>query len=400
MTRDGHVRVDRLGRIDLTRKGRQFAERLALRHQLAEMLLTDVIGLPWSKAHDEAERMEHAISPEVEALLLKRFADKQSCPHGVPMRGGIAKLRKQGAVLLSDLRANDKAEILCVYEKDAQFLAFLENLELRPETQVEVKKREYDETMTLRAGGPNDAPRQARHHQNLGPQNWRVAVFGARKLAPAFTVSDRETDILSRNRLHYSQLGTSVGALSKANLPQTGRLFKESAMKRTKFSTEQRAHWRWLVYVILALTGGLLTFVGARAQQRASDDATFRKLIDGYCAAWSSGNADAPAKFYAKDKQPRLLRYSSILLSRLEGISRRRRKRAFRQHGQRQSDRRQRPESYAARHARVDHRPYAFLGKTKDGKAIEVEIRYTGIWEKRGANWLLVHEHLSAPLGG
>jgi hypothetical protein len=56
-------------------------------------------------------------------------------------------------VLLSDLRANDKAEILCVYEKDAQFLAFLENLELRPETQVEVKKREYDETMTLRAGG-------------------------------------------------------------------------------------------------------------------------------------------------------------------------------------------------------------------------------------------------------
>ncbi len=79
MTRDGHVRVDREGRIDLTRKGRQFAERLALRHQLAEMLLTDVIGLPWSKAHDEAERMEHAISPEVEALLLKRFADKPIC---------------------------------------------------------------------------------------------------------------------------------------------------------------------------------------------------------------------------------------------------------------------------------------------------------------------------------
>jgi hypothetical protein len=97
--------------------------------------------------------MEHAISPEVEALLLKRFADKKSCPHGVPMRGGIAKLRKQGAVPLSDLRANDKAEILCVYEKDAQFLEFLDNLELRPETQVEIKKREYDETMTVRAAG-------------------------------------------------------------------------------------------------------------------------------------------------------------------------------------------------------------------------------------------------------
>src|SRR6266496_5540287 len=59
--------------------------------------------------------------------------------------------------------------------------------------------------------------------------------------------------------------------------------------------------WRWLFYVALAFAGALLTFVGARAQQKASDDATFRKLIDEYCAAWSTGSADAPAKFYAKD---------------------------------------------------------------------------------------------------
>ncbi len=153
MTRDGHVRVQRNGHIDLTSKGRQVAQRLALRHQLAEMLLTDVIGLSWAKAHDEAERMEHAISPEVEALLLKRFGDKKSCPHGVPVRGGIAKLRKQGAVLLSDLRDGDAAEILCVYEKDGQFLKFLDALQLRPAAHIQVKKREYDETMTLRTSG-------------------------------------------------------------------------------------------------------------------------------------------------------------------------------------------------------------------------------------------------------
>lgn len=153
LTRDDLVRVDRTGRIDLSRKGRQFAEHMALRHQLAEMLLTDVIGLPWSKAHDEAERLEHAISPEVEALLLKRFSGKSSCPHGVPIRGGIPHLRKQGAVLLSDLRAKDKAEIVCVYEKDGQFLEFLEGLHLRPGTKVAVEKREYDETMTLQAAG-------------------------------------------------------------------------------------------------------------------------------------------------------------------------------------------------------------------------------------------------------
>ena len=153
MRRDDLVSVARDGRIDLTRKGRELAGRMALRHQLAEMLLTDVIGLPWSKAHDEAERLEHAISPEVEALLLKRFADKKSCPHGLPLRGGFAQLRKQGAVLLSDLRADESAEIVCVYEKDGKFLEFLDGLRLHPGTQVTVVRREYDETLTLRVAG-------------------------------------------------------------------------------------------------------------------------------------------------------------------------------------------------------------------------------------------------------
>ena len=153
MARDGHVKVQRGGRILLTVKGRKVAERLMIRHQLAEMLLTDVIGLPWSKTHAEAERMEHAISPEVEALLLKRFAGRNTCPHGVPVRGGVAQLRKQGGVLLSELRPDDSAEVLCVYEKDEGFLAFLENLRLFPGVKLDVSERSYDETMTLRVAG-------------------------------------------------------------------------------------------------------------------------------------------------------------------------------------------------------------------------------------------------------
>lgn len=153
MTRDGHVKVERGGEIRLTVKGKKVAEHLFLRHQLAEMLLTEVIGLSWAKAHDEAERMEHAISPEVEALLLKRFAGRRTCPHGVPVSGGIAELRKQGGVLLSELRPNEGAEILCVYEKDVGFLEFLEERKLFPSTKVQVLGREYDETMTVRASG-------------------------------------------------------------------------------------------------------------------------------------------------------------------------------------------------------------------------------------------------------
>ncbi|MGC1617237.1 MAG: FeoA family protein, partial [Candidatus Acidiferrum sp.] len=57
------------------------------------------------------------------------------------------------AVLLSDLAARDEAEILCVYEKDEQFLQFLDGLHLRPGETVRVQKKEYDETMTLRADG-------------------------------------------------------------------------------------------------------------------------------------------------------------------------------------------------------------------------------------------------------
>ena len=153
MARDGHLKVARGGRILLTAHGRRVAQHLMLRHQLAEMLLTEVIGISWAKAHAEAERMEHAISPQVEALLMKRFAARKTCPHGVPIRGSIAELRKHGAVPLSDLHPEERAEILCVYEKDEGFLEFLENLRLRPSAKLEVLKREYDETLTVRAAG-------------------------------------------------------------------------------------------------------------------------------------------------------------------------------------------------------------------------------------------------------
>ena len=150
MTRDDYLRVARDGRIQLTRKGRGVAQHLALRHQLAEKLLTEVIGLAWEKAHEEAERLEHGISPEVEALLLRRFGAESSCPHGVPLFGGLAKLRRRsGAVPLSEARVGEHVEVLCVYEKDPKFLEFLAGLRLRPGARVRVRGREYDETMTL-----------------------------------------------------------------------------------------------------------------------------------------------------------------------------------------------------------------------------------------------------------
>src|ERR1700732_2231285 len=153
MTRDGLLRVGRGGRIALTRKGRSLADHLAMRHQLAEKLLTEVIGLDWTRGHDEAERLEDGISPEVEKLLLARFGAEGFCPHGVPLQGGLAKLRrKYGAVPLGDLPAGQAVEVLCVYEKDPEFLKFLSGLALHPGARARIRRREYDETMTLAVG--------------------------------------------------------------------------------------------------------------------------------------------------------------------------------------------------------------------------------------------------------
>jgi DtxR family Mn-dependent transcriptional regulator len=154
MTRGGYLRVRRNGHIELTSKGKEIAQHLVLRHRLAEKLLTDVIGLEWSRAHEEAERLEHGISHEVVDLLLNRFGRDSRCPHGVPLFGGMAKLRrKHGAVRLSEAEVGHLYEILRVYEKDPKFLDFLENFDLRPGARVRIHQREYDQTMALAVAG-------------------------------------------------------------------------------------------------------------------------------------------------------------------------------------------------------------------------------------------------------
>ncbi|MDQ3107832.1 MAG: metal-dependent transcriptional regulator, partial [Actinomycetota bacterium] len=73
--------------VELTAKGRARAESVVRKHRLAERLLTDVIGLPWNKAHLEACRWEHVISDEVEARLVVLLDHPTTCPHGNPIPG-------------------------------------------------------------------------------------------------------------------------------------------------------------------------------------------------------------------------------------------------------------------------------------------------------------------------
>lgn len=158
MARRGHVRLDsKGGRIRLTAKGRAIAQSLVLRHRLIERLLTDVLGMDWKVVHNEAEKLEHAISPEIERRLLERFGRDSSCPHGNPFVGGLAKLRRQGVIALSEARPGSRVKVVRVDEEATDFLIFLEKLGLRPGVELRVVGKSYDATMTINVG-------QRQHH--------------------------------------------------------------------------------------------------------------------------------------------------------------------------------------------------------------------------------------------
>jgi DtxR family Mn-dependent transcriptional regulator len=75
------------GAIRLRPDGLALAETVVRRHRLAERFLTDMLGLSWAEAHDEAGRWEHIISPTVEVAMMRALGDPTTCPHGNPIPG-------------------------------------------------------------------------------------------------------------------------------------------------------------------------------------------------------------------------------------------------------------------------------------------------------------------------
>ena len=82
LKKDGLVRVQNSGEVSLTAAGRKIARKLTLRHHLIERMLAEMFGMEWYKVHDEAERLEHAVSPDFEAKLLAKLGRGGACPHG------------------------------------------------------------------------------------------------------------------------------------------------------------------------------------------------------------------------------------------------------------------------------------------------------------------------------
>src|SRR5215471_5978240 len=143
--KDGLVRVDADGNVRLTASGRKIARKLTLRHHLIERMLAEIFGMEWYKVHDEAERLEHAVSPDFEAKLLAKLGRGGACPHG-----NLSELespdsrRRRGLVLLSRAEAGKRYRVSGIYERDRNLLEFLEARGIRPGAEFTLLECNYD----------------------------------------------------------------------------------------------------------------------------------------------------------------------------------------------------------------------------------------------------------------
>ena len=170
LVREGLLLVDGETRqLNLTDAGRTAAERTFRRHALSEWLLTEVIGLGWAEADEEAHHLQHAFSDRVTDKIDELLGRPPTCPHGNPIpRDGHTPERPPGEPL-SSAPAGTDVTILRVTEEaeeDARLLTFLQENGVRPGHVFEVVDvAEHIGTMTLRriAGGADDG-----HEVTLG----------------------------------------------------------------------------------------------------------------------------------------------------------------------------------------------------------------------------------------
>lgn len=150
LKRDGLVDVRKDGRVRLTDEGRRIAKRIAVRHHLIERMLTEIFGMPWYHTHDEAERLEHAVSADFESLLIKKLGRGGACPHGnFATVGSPAQKHRRGYKLLSEAQPGQRYTVASVYERDAKLGELLDKRGIRPGSSLYLRARNYDQTLSI-----------------------------------------------------------------------------------------------------------------------------------------------------------------------------------------------------------------------------------------------------------
>lgn len=124
--------------VELTKAGKKIALEVIRHHRLIELFLSEALGVPWDKVHEEAEKWEHVLSEEMEDRIDKLLGFPTSDPHGSPIPKRNGKMNDSATVHLSDLKIGEKATIAEVSDLDSELLRYVGKLGLYPETKIYV----------------------------------------------------------------------------------------------------------------------------------------------------------------------------------------------------------------------------------------------------------------------
>jgi DtxR family Mn-dependent transcriptional regulator len=143
LERDGYITRGEDKLIAFTDSGREHAEGIVRRHRLIERFLTDVLGIPWDEVHEEAERLEHAMSPVLEQRMRAAIGDATTCPHGHPIEGG----RRHEGVPLADVEVGASVRVLRFENEAEDVLHYLRAAGAEPWMTGRVTERTADEVV-------------------------------------------------------------------------------------------------------------------------------------------------------------------------------------------------------------------------------------------------------------
>jgi DtxR family Mn-dependent transcriptional regulator len=127
--------------ISFTAEGESQAGEIVRRHRLIERFLTDVLGIAWDEVHEEAERLEHAMSPVLEERMLAAIGDAMTCPHGHPIRAGA----RIPGVPLADVSVGAAIRVLRFENEAEDLLHYLRKTGLEPGLEGIVERSGADE---------------------------------------------------------------------------------------------------------------------------------------------------------------------------------------------------------------------------------------------------------------
>jgi DtxR family Mn-dependent transcriptional regulator len=146
---DGYVERNTDKSLTFTDSGREHASYIVRRHRMIERFLTDVLGIPWDEVHEEAERIEHAMSPVLEEKMRLAIGDATTCPHGHPIVEGV---REQGS-LLADVEVGADVVVLRFENEAEELLHYLRAAGLEPGLEGKVESSDADEVVIASAAG-------------------------------------------------------------------------------------------------------------------------------------------------------------------------------------------------------------------------------------------------------